>query len=319
MRVLVTGMAGFAGRYLARELLQSTTWTLTGIARNPPAAEPNPRVSWRALNLLDAARLTDVIREVQPQIVIHLAAQSHVPTAWERPWETYEHNIHSLLNLFLGVIASKLTPRMLVVSSNEVYGAPQPGDLPLRETQVMRPNNPYAVSKAAQDLMAMQFYYSHQLPVTVARPFNHVGPGQDEKFVVPRFARMVAEIEARRSPPVMQLGNMTAQRDFTDVRDVARAYLALLQHPTTGGVYNVCSGAPHSIQNVLDTLLAHAGLKVEQQSDPAKFRQVDTPVSYGDASLLRGMTGWQPAISFEDTLKDMLTDARTSIKHSLQS
>lgn len=319
MRVLVTGMAGFAGRYLARELLQSTTWTLTGIARNPPAAEPNPRVSWRALNLLDAPRLTDVIREVQPEIVIHLAAQSHVPTAWERPWETYEHNIHSLLNLFLGVIAARLTPRMLVISSNEVYGAPQPGDLPLRETQVMRPNNPYAVSKAAQDLMAMQFYYSHQLPVTVARPFNHVGPGQDEKFVVPRFARMVAEIEAGRSPPVMQLGNMSAQRDFTDVRDVVRAYLALLQHPTTGGVYNVCSGAPYSIQNVLDTLLAHAGLKVEQQSDPAKFRQVDTPVSYGDASLLRRMTGWQPEISFENTLKDMLADARNGIKHSLQS
>ena len=204
------------------------------------------------------------------------------PPSWERPWETYEHNIHSQLNLFLGVIAARLTPRMLVISSNEVYGAPQPGDLPLRETQVMRPNNPYAVSKAAQDLMAMQYQFSHQLPVIGGASVQSCRPGPGCKDLWCRVLRdMVAEIEAGRSRPVMQLGNMSAQRDFTDVRDVVRAYLALLQHPTTGGVYNVCSGAPYSIQNVLDTLLALAGLKVEQQSDPAKFRQVDTPVSLG--------------------------------------
>jgi GDP-4-dehydro-6-deoxy-D-mannose reductase len=313
MRILITGASGFAGLYLVEALLQSTDWDIIGLSRTP-AALAHPRLSWRAIDLLDKAALSACIAETRPDKVVHLAAQSNVPAAWSDPWATYETNIRGQLHLFQAVIDAGITPRLIIASSQEVYGAPQAEDLPLRETSEMRPNNPYAVSKVAQDMMALQYKISHQLPVIVARPFNHIGPRQSTRFVLPDFARRLAEIELGHAEPEMKLGNMSAARDFTDVRDVARAYIALLDDAATPGVYNVCSGVARSIQSIFDQMLAITGLTVNQVADPARFRKFDTPVSFGDNSRLREATGWQPTIPFEKTLNDVIDGARANAR-----
>jgi GDP-4-dehydro-6-deoxy-D-mannose reductase len=319
MHALITGMAGFAGLHLAESLLHDTDWHITGLTRGNIPELPslnNPRVSWQQVDLLNSERLSQIVAEKRPEAILHLAAQSHVPTSWERPWETYESNLRGQLNLFQAVIDAGLTPRILIVSSNEVYGAVNAAEMPIGEGRPLQPNNPYAVSKCAQDLMATQYVASHSLHVVVARPFNHIGPRQDTRFVLPRFAEQVAKIEAGLLPAVMNLGNMAAQRDFTDVRDVVRAYQLLIERGEAGQIYNVCSGTPRSIQFVLDTLQSLAQLKIEQISDPSKFRKVDTPISYGDATRLRAATGWSPAYTFEQTVRDVLNEARRKIKNN---
>lgn len=307
MRVLITGMSGFAGRHLTDLLLKTTHWTLIGVSRTTQGDRPSPRVFWWKVDLRDADAVMRLLRYERPDIIIHLAAQSHVPTAWKQPWETFEANVRAQLNLFEGAIAAKLSPRFLIVSSNEVYGRPaSEHDLPFRETQPLQPTNPYAVSKAAQELMALQYHISHGYDVVIARPFNHFGPGQDTRFVASDFARQIVEIELGRREPVMHLGNMQAERDFTDVRDIVQAYLALIQYADGGRAYNVCSGKPRSIQSLLDTMLGMTNARVEQRSDPTRFRVADTPVSYGDPTRIREATGWEPRIPFEQTIADVL-------------
>jgi len=315
MRVLITGMSGFAGQHLTRLLLATTHWTLIGISRSTQGDRVSPRVFWWKIDLRDADAVTRLLRYERPDIIIHLAAQSHVPTAWKQPWETYEANLRGQLNLFEGAIAANLSPRFLIVSSNEVYGRPaEDHPLPFRETHPMRPTNPYAVSKAAQELMALQYHRSHGFDVVIARPFNHFGPDQAARFVASDFARQIAEIELGRREPIMHLGNMQAQRDFTDVRDVAQAYLALIRLADGGQVYNVCSGQPRSIQSLLDTMLSLTQARITQHSDPSRFRVADTPVSYGDPSRIQQATGWQPRISFEQTVVDLLDYWRARLR-----
>jgi GDP-4-dehydro-6-deoxy-D-mannose reductase len=316
MHVLITGMAGFAGGHLADLLLAKTDWTLVGLSRNATKLAATDRVRWHEVDMTDAELVRTTIVSERPDAIIHLAAQANVPRSWENPWFTYEQNVRGQLHIFQGVLSAGIAPRVLIVSSNEVYGAPSPDELPIRESKPLRPNNPYAVSKAAQDLMALQYHISHRCDVVVARPFNHVGPGQRLQYVIPSLAMQVAQIEAGMREPTMALGNMAAQRDFTDVRDVVAAYLGLLRSGAAGEVYNVCSGAPRSIQSVLDTLTQLAGLRITQTTDPAKFRPVDTPVSYGDSTRLRAATGWTQSIPFEQTLLDMLNEARERCRNT---
>ncbi|MGQ9904521.1 MAG: GDP-mannose 4,6-dehydratase [Anaerolineae bacterium] len=314
MRVLITGMDGFAGRYLAELLLRETHWHLIGISRSTDGERASNRVQWWRLDLRDPDGVRRLMKYERPDLVIHLAAQSHVPTAWKDPWATIENNLRGQINLLEGILINRLTPRVLIVTSNEVYGAPAlSSDLPFTEASPLRPNNPYGVSKAAQDLSALQYHMSHKLDIVVARPFNHIGPGQREHFVASDFARQIALIEAGKQEPVMRLGNMAAQRDFTDVRDVVRAYLALIKFADGGRAYNVCSGTPRSIQSVLDALFAMTPARITVETDPAKFRPLDTPVSYGDPSRLREATGWAPAIPFEQTIADILNSWRARV------
>ncbi len=313
MRILITGASGFAGLYLVEALLDSTNWEIIGVSRTP-AALTNPRLHWRTVDLLDMRALEACVADARPDRIVHLAAQSNVPIAWNDPWATYEANIRGQLHLFQAVINAGIAPRMIVASSQEVYGAPQPDELPLHEQSALRPNNPYAVSKVAQDMMATQYGISHQLPVVVVRAFNHVGPRQSTRFVLPDFARRLAEIELGRAEPEIKLGNMSTARDFTDVRDVARAYIALLDDAVAPGVYNLCSGVARSIQSILDQMLAITGLNVRQVTDPARFRKFDTPISYGDNTKLRNATGWQPVIPFEKTLLDVIDGARANAR-----
>jgi GDP-4-dehydro-6-deoxy-D-mannose reductase len=185
--------------------------------------------------------------------------------------------------------------------------------LPFTENHPLHPNNPYGVSKATQESMAMQYRYSHGLDVVAVRPFNHIGPGQKPTYVVSSFASQIAEIEAGKREPVMGVGNMTAQRDFTDVRDTVRAYYQIVRLADAGRIYNVCSGIPRSIQSIFDQMIQMSKVKIEVRPDPAKFRVTDTPVSYGDNSLLRQEIGWQPEIPFEQTVTDILNHWRSKV------
>ncbi len=315
MRVLITGMSGFAGQHLADLLLRETHWTLIGASRDTQGDRQNPRVFWWQIDLKNADAVKRLLSYERPDVIVHMAAQAHVPTSWQDARGTYEDNVLGQLNLFEGIIAAKITPRVLVISSNEVYGRPAAREVPpYREDHPLRPNNPYAVSKCTQDLMALQYHISHNYDVLVARPFNHIGPKQAARFVAADFARQIAEIEAGQREPVMMLGNMNAERDFTDVRDVAQAYFDLIKKGMAGQVYNVCSGLPRSIQYLLDVMLGMSAAKIELRTDPTRFRPADTPISYGDATKIRAATGWAARIPFEKTIEDILNGWREQVK-----
>jgi GDP-4-dehydro-6-deoxy-D-mannose reductase len=314
MRVLITGMSGFAGSALCNLLLHETYWSLIGISSHTSGDRASARIQWWQMDLRDADAIRRFMRYERPDLIFHLAAQANVPRSWEDAWDTFETNVHGTLNLFQGIVAAKLTPRILVVSSNEVYGAPaSPDDLPFTEQSPLQPNNPYGVSKVSAEALALQFRRSHELDVVVARPFNHLGPGQKSSYVIPSFARQIAEIEAGKREPVLDVGNMAAQRDFTDVRDVARAYYQIARLADSGAVFNVCSGTPRSIQSILDILLGMTSARIAVRSDPSKFRVVDTPVSCGSNARLRQDTGWQPQIAIEQTVSDVLSDWRQRV------
>lgn len=315
MRVLITGMNGFAGSHLSELLLRETHWNLLGVSRNATGERPNRRVNWWKLDLCDADGTRRLMKFERPDVIIHLAAQAHVGVSWKNPWQTFESNAQTTLNLFEGILKAQLTPRVLVITSNEVYGAPQNADdLPFNETALLRPANPYGVSKAAQDMMALQYHRSHGLDVLVARPFNHIGPGQAGQFVAAEFARTIAEIELGLREPVIKVGNLAASRDFTDVRDVASAYLALIQKGDAGQIYNVCCGIPRPVQKILDLMLSMTSVKIAIENDPGKFRTADTPISFGNNQRLKEVTGWQQRFTFEQTVADILNDWRDRIK-----
>jgi len=241
MRVLITGATGFVGTHLRRYLLSSTDWEIVGTAFPTPPADPT-RGSREKLILLDlrnAEATQAALAKSPPDYVVHLAAQAHVPTAYKDPWATLENNILGQLNLFESCRALGIYPRIIVIGSGEEYGRATQADLPLVEDHPLRPENPYSVSKVTQDVMGYQYFISYGLPVIRVRPFNHVGPGQSARFVLPAFASQVAEIEAGRRQPLLRVGNLAPERDFTDVRDVVRAYRLLLLHGTAGEVYNM--------------------------------------------------------------------------------
>ncbi len=302
LRVLITGADGFVGRYLTAEL-RAAGWEVWGMVRAPVDLGDLPVV---VADLEDRASLGRAVREVHPQALVHLAAQTHVPTAFRDPEGTYRVNVLGQLRLLEEVRRLDPPPRTLIVSSAEVYGPVRPEELPLSEDAPLRPANPYAVTKAAQDLMGLQYFLSYRLPVIRARPFNHLGPGQRPDFVASAFARQVAEAELGLRDPVVRVGNLEARRDFTDVRDVVRAYRLLLEKGEPGEVYNVGSGRSHSIRWILETLIRLARVEVRVEVDPELLRPVDVPDKVCDARRLRERTGWSPQIPLERTLEEML-------------
>jgi GDP-4-dehydro-6-deoxy-D-mannose reductase len=270
----------------------------------------------RFLDLRNADATQALLAEFRPDYIIHLAAQSHVPTAYQDPWGTLDNNIRGQLNLLEACVSLpacrtlELAPRTLVIGSSEEYGRATADELPLTEEHPLNPENPYSVSKVAQDVMGYQYFISFGLPVIRMRPFNHVGPGQSPRFVLAAFAKQVAEIEAGLQEPVMHTGNLTPARDFTDVRDVVRAYHLALTKGTPGDVYNVASGTPRTIQSLVDQLLALTSADIRVEIDPGRYRPADVPVIYGSAEKLQQDTGWQPEIPFEQTIQDVLNEWR---------
>ena len=315
MRVLITGATGFVGTHLRRHLLSSTDWDIVGTAFPDPPADPTPtlREELVLLDLRDAEATQAALAESSPDYVVHLAAQAHVPTAYKDPWATLQNNILGQLNLFESCLALNIKPRIIVIGSGEEYGRAAEADLPLLENHPLRPENPYSVSKVTQDVMGYQYFISYGLPVIRVRPFNHVGPGQSPRFVLPAFASQVAEIEAGRREPLLRVGNLAPQRDFTDVRDVVRAYRLLLLHGNAGEVYNVASGRPYAIQSIVDELRARSRIEIKIEVDPERYRPADIPVIYGSTDKLTRDTGWTAEIPMSQTIDDVLAEWRAAV------
>jgi GDP-4-dehydro-6-deoxy-D-mannose reductase len=311
MKVLVTGVTGFAGSHLVDFILAKKPGTeITGIQRWRSRTENiehfADKIRLVECDLRDASSVRDVLDEERPDWIFHLAAQSFVPTSWTAPTESLVTNIIGQLNIFEAVKKLGIKPRIQLACSSEEYGLVLENELPIRETNPLRPLSPYAVSKVGQDMLGYQYWMSFRIPVVRTRGFNHEGPRRGPVFVCSDFAKQIADIEKGRRPPVVRVGNLEARRDFTDVRDVVRAYWLALEKGEPGEVYNIASGRAWTIREMLDLLLGMSKAKIKIEEDPARMRPSDVPVLLGDASKFRDRTGWTPEIPFERTMTDLL-------------
>ncbi len=294
MRVLVTGCQGFVARWLLVHL-DTTGDQVIGIDAE--------------VDITDEAVTVDAITGAAPDAICHLAARASVGSSWEDQSATFAVNTFGTLNVLSGALACNRPPRVLLISSAEVYGRVSADELPIRENHPFAPASPYAASKAAAEMIGLQAWLGRGLDVIRVRPFNHTGPGQRADFVVPALARQVAAAAAGGTDTI-ETGNLLARRDITDVRDVVRAYRMLVELGTPGDVYNVCSGEAVSIEEVVRRLMALAGVDLKIVVDPSRFRPADLPELRGDSSRLRAATGWTPEIPLDDTLAAVLDDWR---------
>jgi GDP-4-dehydro-6-deoxy-D-mannose reductase len=307
VKLLVTGIAGFVGGHLVDYLrAEQPQVRIVGLDSRPGPRVRALQVETIAADVEDARAVRDALAELRPDGIVHLAAQSSPQRSWDDPEGTLRTNVMGLLGLLEGARAHGLKPRVLVVGSAEEYGLVGKQDLPLREDAPLRPLTPYAVSKLAQGYLGLQYALSAGFPVVRTRTFHHTGPRRGESFAESSFARQLAEIEAGRRAPVIEVGNLDAVRDFTDVRDVVRAYWGLLERGRPGEVYNVCSGAGVRLRDLLDMLIEVSGLRVEVRVDPARLRPSDVPELIGDPGRIRAHLGWAPRIPLEQSLSDLL-------------
>jgi GDP-4-dehydro-6-deoxy-D-mannose reductase len=320
VRVLVTGIGGFVGPTVASALI-GAGHEVHGLVRERPdrprlaaLSLPPGRFHLGDLEIPGAAEC--VVAAVQPDAVLHLAGLSFVPAAERDPLGAYRLNVGGTLAVLAAVRASAPRARILVVTSGDVYGAVEPGELPIGEETPLRPLTVYGASKAAADLAAAQWGRAYGLDVVRARPFNHTGPGQDPAFVCSALARQLAAIEAGRQPPVVRAGNLDPVRDFSDVRDIAAGYVALLERGRAGEVYNLCAGEGVSVAEVVAVLRTLARVPVRVESDPALRRRVDVPRIVGSHARATRDTGWVPHTALEQTLAALLDDWRRAVANA---
>lgn len=290
--MLVTGSNGFVGSWLLRHLDECGD----DVVPLPPEVD-----------ITDASHLREVVIATQPDAIVHLAAQADVLASWRDPRGTFAVNAGGTLNLLEAAADCPRPPRVLAVSSAEVYGRVPAEDMPIGEHRPFDPVTPYAASKCAAELLALQAWHGRGLEVIRVRPFNHTGPGQSPAFVVPGLARQVAEA-VREGAGSIKVGNLAARRDLSDVRDVVRAYRLLLEVGEPGEVYNVCQGHSVAIAEVAQRLLEAAGAELSLVPDPSRFRPVDVPDVWGDPGRLRTRTGWTPRIDLAQTIADVWED-----------
>jgi GDP-4-dehydro-6-deoxy-D-mannose reductase len=318
MRVLITGITGFVGSHMAEYALSqgaqvfgSSRWR----SKTENIEHLRAQITLVESDLRDVSSVRALVEESNPDYVVHLAAQSFVGTSWQTPAETLTTNILSQVNLFEAIRALKLTPRFLCVGSSEEYGMVYEEELPIRETNPLRPLSPYAVSKVTQDVMGYQYWKSYGLPIVRARAFSHEGPRRGDVFVTSNFAKQVAEIEVGLRAAVVRVGDLKPRRDFSDVRDIVRGYWLLLEQGEPGEVYNLCSGRSWSIQQVLDFLIgASTASGIAVEVEPGRLRPSDVMVLEGDPSKIEKATGWKVAIPFERTLIELLDYWRERVR-----
>ena len=296
MRALVTGSRGFVGTHLVAHLnaCADDVIEMDRVIGSPP--------------IEDASAIAALIAEAKPEAVYHLAGQSDVAGSWDDPMGTFQTNADGTLHIVRACIDTGVE-RLLSVTSSDIYGVVAADDLPITEQSPLRPVSPYAASKAAAEMVCIQGFLGHGLGVIRARAFNHLGPGQSDRFLAPALAARIVGNE-RSGNTTVPVGNLSARRDFTDVRDVVRAYRLLITEGTPGEAYNVCSGQDVAVSEIADTLLGLANTPMTLEEDQRLFRPVDVPVVRGDSAKLRAATGWTPEIALTDTLADLLANAR---------
>ncbi|WP_122314797.1 GDP-mannose 4,6-dehydratase [Pseudomonas cichorii] len=315
-RILITGANGFVGKILC-ETLQAAGHHVIALTGNTSPA-PSHADQLLQCDIRDAESLEQAIAEAAPSHVVHLAAITHVPTSFKEPLLTWQTNVMGSVNLLQALKNKAPKAFLLFVSSSEVYGGSFKQAIPLNESSPCQPLNPYAASKLAAEAVVNEYLRQGQ-PGVVVRPFNHIGAQQSADFATASFARQIALVEAGEQPPLLKVGNLQAERDFLDVRDVCNAYVALLQlADRKSGDYprcfNICSGQPRRIQTMLDMLLALSPQDIEVGEDPERMRPSDIPSAVGDNSVIRASVGWQPAIDLEQTLAGLLDYWRAEIK-----
>lgn len=316
MRALITGISGFVGSHLAEYLLAHTDWQIAGTVygRLDNINHLRERISIYPAELSRLEVVRFIVDETRPDYIFHLAAQPISGLSRIDPWFTLENNIRAQLNVLEAVVQAGLSSRVLVVGSAEEYGKIRPEDLPVDEETPLRPVTPYGVSKVAQDYLGLQYYLSYGVATVRVRSFNHIGPRQREGFVAADFAKQIAEIEAGLRPPQVAVGDLSAGRDFSDVRDVASAYHLALTCGEPGEVYNIGSGHSFTAQALLETLIRLSGRSVSVVQDPARMRPVEVPEVRADIRKFQTRTGWQPTIPFEQSMADVLDYWREQVR-----
>lgn len=331
MKVLITGITGFAGSHLADYILKnhpeqnntdiSVFGTRRWRSRLDNVEHFIDRVTLIECDLKDQASVIRMINEVEPDRIFHLAAHSYVPTSWNMPNEVMANNVGGEINLFEAVrnMLPKKSVRIQLACSSEEYGMVKQAEIPITETNPLRPASPYGVSKVAQDLLGAQYWQSYQMHIVRTRAFNHTGPRRGEVFVCSDFAKQLVEIEFGLREPIIKVGNLAAIRDFTDVRDVVRGYWLALEKGQPGEVYNIGGGKVCSMSDVLDLLLEIAGLtsKVKVTMDFTRLRPSDVPILACDYSKFQKRTGWAPTYSFDTTMTDLLNYWRLLLERKL--
>lgn len=314
MRTLITGVGGFVGRHLVDHLTAEGDHVF-GLGRTPDLSGMRGDVSLCAADLSDREAVESFIGEARPDAVYHLAAQSSPRVSLSDPWATMSNNLMGQMNLLESILSVGITPRVLVVGSSDEYGPVRPEDVPTDENVPLRPATPYAVSKVGQDVMGFQYFAQHHLPVVRVRPFNHTGPGHDARFVIPSFARQLAQIEMGLREPVLRTGNLSVERDFTDARDMVRAYRLALLAGVPGEVYNLGRGRSMRIGDMVTQLISLCRVPVQTREDPALMRVVDVPRQVADTRKFTALTGWEPRISWHQTLADTLDYWREKVQN----
>lgn len=312
MKALITGINGFVGEYLA-VYLQSRNIEVCGTYFKENIQNTGFQVF--KMDVTQKSQVLEILSQVKPDCIFHLAAQSSAAISWKEPQMTMEVNVGGTINILESLRELRLNPRILLVGSSEEYGFVRPDELPVNETQPLRPANPYAVSKVAQDMLGEIYSKAYGMDIVRARPFNHIGPRQNPTFAAPDFARRIALIEKGKLEPVLSVGNLEAERDFTDVRDVVKAYYDLFQKGEKGEVYNIGSGKSYKIRYILDVLLSFSEVDVQIKQDPARMRPSDVPVLRCDNTRLVKLTSWHPTYTIEETLKDVLNYWRDTVEN----
>jgi GDP-4-dehydro-6-deoxy-D-mannose reductase len=319
LRILVTGVAGFVGRHLLGHLVAAGGCEIHGVDHAPLDAIAEPEElrsglnSYRPLDITDAASMEAWVREGKPDAIVHLAAQASGAESLERPADTYRVNALGALNVLEAarVLGSKAA--VLIVGSADVYGS-GPAEARIREDAPIRPRNPYAVSKAAQDSLGEIYAATYGLRVIRTRTFTHTGPGQRPRFALAGFADQLARIDAGLAKPEVHAGNLDTVREYGDVRDVVRAYRLLLERGEAGEAYNVATGRGYVLRELLDLLVGISRVRAQVKTDPARLRARDVDHLVGDPGKLEARTGWTPAYSIEQTLADLFRDARERVR-----
>jgi len=318
MRILITGITGFVGSHLTEWALSRGADVIGALrwrSNTEHIEHLRDRLTLIQSELRELSSARDLVERARPDYIVHLAAQSFVGASWQTPAETLMTNAIGQMNLFEAIRQLGSASRFLVIGSSEEYGLVEPDELPIRETNPLRPISPYAVSKVTQDLMGFQYFKSYGLDIVRARAFHHTGPRRSDNFSTSTFARQIAEIEAGLREPVVVAGDLKPVRDFSDVRDIVRGYWELLERGTAGEVYNLCSGVDWTIERMLTFLISQSSVPgIEIRTDAARLRPSDVPVLRGSYEKIERAVGWRPRIPLEQTLTDLLDYWRQRIR-----
>ena len=309
--VLITGVTGFAGSYLAEYLVAKKEYKVCGTYLFDDSLTNvtivKDKINLIKIDLFSEENVFKLIKDTSPLLIFHLAALTSPFDSFNNPTQTLTNNISLQVNLLEGVRKYNLfNTKILIVSSADIYGLVKKEDLPIDEQTPLMPTSPYSVSKIAQDFLGLTYFLSYNLKIIRVRPFNHIGPRQSPQFVVSSFARQIAEIEKGKRRPILKVGNLEAKRDFTNVKDMVRAYVTVMEQGKIGDVYNIGSGTSYKISDILNKLVSMSSSKITIEKERGLLRPSDNPELTCDAAKFVKLTGWKPEISIEETLKDTL-------------